>query len=371
MSTPALGRHARAAERYEQSLQLDDRQAEVFYKLAVARYRDGRSGAAIDPLRRALTLAPGFAEAQYLLGISLRDASRLDEALAALNAAARLSPGLLEAREARADVLQARGEVARAVDELDALAALEPDRAERAVAVGLGLRPGRPGRLGRGPRPGPRRRALPAVERGVRGAGGGLAARGRFRRHGGARQGAGRARSRRLARRCRRRDIYPARPRAAERAGDLEGAERHLRRAVERLPAPSEAFLHLAEVLERGQRWEEARDTLVQYATLESGHAGGCRGCAAHRHAVDADRRSARRVLLVREGDCRGRRVDHAAAAPGRGRVRPRRHRPRPRAGRAGAGARPVARRSAALAATLAFRSRACAGGRRPGGRPT
>jgi len=107
-----LGRHARAAERFEQSLQLDDRQAEVFYKLAVARYRDGRSGAAIDPLRRALTLAPGFAEAHYLLGISLRDASRLDEALGELNAAAKLSPGLLEAREARADVLQARGEVA-------------------------------------------------------------------------------------------------------------------------------------------------------------------------------------------------------------------------------------------------------------------
>ena len=131
-----LGRHARAAERYEQSLALDDRQAEVLYKLAVARYREGRAGAAIDPLRRAVALAPGLAEAHYLLGVSLRDAGRLDEAFTALNTAARLSPGLLEAREARVDVLQARGDTARAVDELAALAALEPERPERAVAVG-------------------------------------------------------------------------------------------------------------------------------------------------------------------------------------------------------------------------------------------
>ena len=264
-----LGRHARAAERYQQSLQLDDRQAEVFYKLAVARYRDGRSGAAIDPLRRALTLAPGFAEAQYLLGISLRDAGRLDEALAALNAAARLSPGLLEAREARADVLQARGEVARAVDELNALAALEPDRAERAVAVGsayarAGLVDSAVLALGRAAERFPQSStvfaALGSVWLRVADSGDtvaldkALAALDRAASLGDA--GA---------------ETFTLLGRARQRAGDLEGAERHLRRAVERLPAPSEAFLHLAEVLERGQRWEEARDTLVQYATLESG----------------------------------------------------------------------------------------------------
>ena len=220
---PRPSRPGRRALRAEPAL--DDRQAEVFYKLAVARYRDGRSGAAIDPLRRALTLAPDFAEAQYLLGVSLRDAGRLDEALAALNAAARLSPGLLEAREARVDVLQARGEVARAVDELDALAALEPDRAERAVAVGAAYaRAGRPT-----PRCSPLGRAaerFPAVERGLRGARRGLAARGRDRRHGGARQGAGRAgRAPRSLDDAGAETFTAARPRPRL-AGDLEGAER-------------------------------------------------------------------------------------------------------------------------------------------------
>jgi tetratricopeptide (TPR) repeat protein len=54
-------------------------------------------------------------------------------------------------------------------------------------------------------------------------------------------------------------------------SGDLEGAERELRRAVERLPAPPDAFARLADVLERRRRWSEARDALVEYATLVSG----------------------------------------------------------------------------------------------------
>ncbi len=75
-----LGRFARAAEHYAQSVRLDDRQPDVHYKLAVARYRDGRAGAAVEPLRRAIALDPDHAEAHYMLGLCLRDLVRLDEA---------------------------------------------------------------------------------------------------------------------------------------------------------------------------------------------------------------------------------------------------------------------------------------------------
>ena len=231
-------------------------------------------------------------------------------------------------------------------------------RAERAGGAGagsgrarrrgrLGLRQGRPGRCGGARRWAAPPSAFPQSSAVFAALGSGLAARGRVRRHGGARQGAGRARPRRLARRCRSRDLHAARPRPP--AGRRFSTAPNVTcagpsNACRRRPRPTCTWPKCSSAASAGRRpatrWCSTR-------TLESGNAGGGRGRAAHRHAVDADRRSARRVLLVREGDCRGRRVDHAAAAPGRGRVRPRRHRPRPRAGRAGAGARPVARRSA------------------------
>jgi tetratricopeptide (TPR) repeat protein len=266
-----LGRHARAAERYEQSLALDDRQAEVLYKLAVARYRDGRAGAAIDPLKRALALAPGLAEAHYLLGVSLRDAGRLDEALTALGAATRLAPGLLPAREARVDVLQARGDVVRAVDELSAIAALEPDAPERAVAVGVAY--ARAGRhdaavlsLGRAAERFPESSAVFAALGAVwlRAADDGDTV---------ALDKAVAALTRAAGLRDVSAEAFVLLGRARAMAGDLAGAERDLRRAVDGLPVPPDAFARLADLLERRRRWADARDALVEYATLASGTA--------------------------------------------------------------------------------------------------
>jgi tetratricopeptide (TPR) repeat protein len=259
-----LGRHARAAERYEQSLALDDRQAEVFYKLAVARYREGRAGAAIDPLRRAVALAPALAEAHYLLGISLRDAGRLDEAFAALNSAARLSPGLLEAREARVDVLQARGDVARAVDELAALAALEPERPERAVAVGAAY-----ARAGR-------HDAAVLSERfpessAVFGALGAVWLRAAETGDAVALEKAIAALTRGATLADPSGETLMLLGRARVLSGDLPGAERELRRAIEQLPTPPDAYARLADVLERGGRPVDARNALVDYATLVAG----------------------------------------------------------------------------------------------------
>jgi tetratricopeptide (TPR) repeat protein len=266
-----LGRYGRAAEHFGQSVRLDDRQADVHYKLGVARYREGRAGAAVEPLRRAIGLAPAHAESHYLLGLCFRDLGRLDEASTALTAAARLAPGMLAVREARADVYQARGDLPRAVDELNALAALEPERAERAVAVGGAY--ARAGRhdaavlaLGRAAERFPTS-ALVFTTLGsvwLRAADDGdpvaadkaLAALARAAQL----EGATAATWTQLAQ-------------ARLRRGDLAGAERDLTEALAREPVPADAYRLLADVLERGRRFEDARDALARFAALAAGTA--------------------------------------------------------------------------------------------------
>lgn len=264
-----LGRYARAAERFEQSVRLDDRQADVHYKLAVAYYREGRAGAAVEPLRRAVALNAEHAEAHYLLGLCLRDLGRPDEATTALATAARLAPGLLAVREARADVFQARGQTARAVDELDALAALEPDRAERAVAVAAAY--ARAGRhdaavlaLGRAAERFPESALvfttlggvwLRAAESGDRVAlDKAVAALTRASALAGANG-----------------ETLALLGQARLRAGDLAGAERDLRDAVQRVPVRAEAYRALADVLERRNAPGDALDALAKFATLAAG----------------------------------------------------------------------------------------------------
>lgn len=266
-----LGRFARAAERFEQSTRLDDRQADVHYKLAVARYREGRAGAAVEPLRRAVALDAGHAEAHYLLGLCLRDLGRLDEATLALAAAARLAPGLLAVREARADVFQARGQTARAVDELNALAALEPDRAERAVAVAAAFASA--GRhesavlaLGRAAERFPDSALVFTTLGGV------------WLRV--AESGDGVALEKALSSLARAASLGGASGdtlallgQARLRAGDLAGAERDLRAAILNVPVRPEAFRALADVLERRHQPAGALEALARFATLTAGTA--------------------------------------------------------------------------------------------------
>ena len=265
----ALGRYARAADRYAQSVAIDERQPEVHYKLAVARYREGRAGAAVEPLRRALTLAPEHAEAHYLLGLCLRDLGRLDDAGRALDEAARLSPGLVAVREARADVFQARGLTSRAVDELNALSALEPDRPERAIAVASAYARG--GRhdaavlaLGRAAERFPDTAAvyaaLGAVWLRAAEAGDPVAldkARTALEHAAAMDDVSG--------------DAFALLGRARVLGGDLAGAERALRQAVATLPVMPDAYRALADVLERRRDLAGAREALARFAALDTG----------------------------------------------------------------------------------------------------
>jgi predicted Zn-dependent protease len=51
-------------------------------------------------------------------------------------------------------------------------------------------------------------------------------------------------------------------------AGDRLAGERALRQAVAKLPVPPEAYLQLADVTSRDGRIQDARDSLLKYATL-------------------------------------------------------------------------------------------------------
>jgi tetratricopeptide (TPR) repeat protein len=264
----ALGRHERAVERYEAYLALDDSNARILYKLGLARYRVGRGKEAIRPLQQALAIDPAIGEAHYVLGLVQRDLGQLAQARKSLEEAARQSPASqTAAREALADVYLIDGDYNRAINQLEALAALEPSRADRVIA--LGLAQARAGRddaavvtLGR------------AVER-FPDAPQVYAALGHVwladaQRHGDrvalnkAIEALGHAAGRADAGS----DTYAELGRALALAGLRAAAERALRQAVARLPVPPDAYLHLADVTARDGRIQEARDSLLKYATL-------------------------------------------------------------------------------------------------------
>jgi tetratricopeptide (TPR) repeat protein len=129
-------RYHSAAERFEEYVKLDNRAPRVLYKLAFARYHDGRVMEAIDALQRAIALDERFAEAYYLLGLCQRDAQHPDAARTALEKSIELQPTLLQAREELADLHGALGRPDRRLAQLEKLAALDPG-ASREVTLGL------------------------------------------------------------------------------------------------------------------------------------------------------------------------------------------------------------------------------------------
>jgi tetratricopeptide (TPR) repeat protein len=135
--TVGLGRYEEAAGHYRAFIALEDREPRVYYKLAVALYRNGQSALAIDPLRRALALNDRLAEAHYLLGMCLRDRQEEAEALRALTRAIEINAAFVAAREELADLHAQAGRNRESIEQLEALAALEPMRAERLVGVGM------------------------------------------------------------------------------------------------------------------------------------------------------------------------------------------------------------------------------------------
>ncbi len=133
----ALRRYDRAASRFEAYVRIDDRSRRVLYKLALAKYHDGKPAAAIESLRNALAIDERFAEAHYLMGLCFDSLKQPAQARVALHRALQLSPALLEAREGLADLYRRTSRTEERLSELAALQALDPVSPARHVALGL------------------------------------------------------------------------------------------------------------------------------------------------------------------------------------------------------------------------------------------
>jgi tetratricopeptide (TPR) repeat protein len=262
-----LGRYERAVERYQAYLAVDDSAAPVFYKLGLARYRGGQVMAAIEPLRQAVRLDRSLAAAHLLLGLCLRETGDRAEARKALETAADLQPGLTAPREALAAMYDASGEMARAIDQLEALVALDGSRPARLVALGRAY--AEAGRheaavlaLGR------------AVERFPDSAMT-YGALGRVWLDAAETRGDSVALSKAVEALTTAASHSDASSetltdlgRAQMLAGDSAAAQRALRQAIGKQPVTPEAYLHLATIAARARNVPEARDALVQYASL-------------------------------------------------------------------------------------------------------
>jgi Flp pilus assembly protein TadD len=132
-----MKRFDRAADSYFRYLQLDDRDASVSYKLALARYRTGNLDGAIDQLASTLRMDAGLADAHYLLGVCLRDRQRTRDAASAFERAVALAPTHIAAREELAEAYRSSGRRADEIEQLQTIAALDGNRIERQVALGL------------------------------------------------------------------------------------------------------------------------------------------------------------------------------------------------------------------------------------------
>ena len=132
----ALGRYARAAERYREFLVLDEQSPRLLYKLGLARYREGDAAGAIDALRNAVALDNQFAEAHYLIGLCYGATHQRRESIAALERAIELAPTMLKAREELADIYGRVGRVDDRTSQLERLLAFDPGPA-REIALGV------------------------------------------------------------------------------------------------------------------------------------------------------------------------------------------------------------------------------------------
>jgi tetratricopeptide (TPR) repeat protein len=267
----ARGDVAHAAEWYGRAAEVDPQNRSLLYRLALARYRAGRSSTAIDPLRRALALDGGFDEAHYLLGVVLRDAQDVAGATASLERAIQANPSLIAAREELADVYRAQGRFADELAQLTALAAADP-KPSRVVAIALAE--ARQGRYDA---------ALATLNNARQRDPGNSLARTAIGRVHVMRAEATADPDRRAAAAemalpvleaalggdVRRSEGLALYGRAVYLAGDVETAERLLEEAVATSPFDRYAFLYLADAAEALRHYGEARNALARFDALE------------------------------------------------------------------------------------------------------
>jgi tetratricopeptide (TPR) repeat protein len=188
-------------------------------------------------------------------------------ARAAFEAASQLQPGLTAPREALATLYRDQGQTARAIDQLEALVALDSERPARLVELGRAYADA-----------GRHDAAILALGRAVErfpDSSLALGALGRVwldaaesRRDAVALRKAVEALSTAASHPDVSSETLTDLARAWLAAGRSADAERALRQALVKLPVPPDAYMQLATITARDGRIQEARDSLVRYATL-------------------------------------------------------------------------------------------------------
>jgi tetratricopeptide (TPR) repeat protein len=258
---------------------LDDRAARVSYKLALSRYRDGRTDGALIALDAALRLDDQMTEAYYLEALCLRTERRPAEAQRALEKAVALSPGLIAAREELADLYGSLGRRGEELEQLQVLAGLDRSHIERQIAVGRAH-----AQWAADPRESDARRASQA-DLAVLTLGAALertpdqpeiySALGRVWLDIARTRGDSIALNKALdaLERASSSDAATSHAltlygRALLESGRADLAERVLHQATERYPLEPGAFLHYADAAEQLSRFDTARQALLQYGAL-------------------------------------------------------------------------------------------------------
>jgi tetratricopeptide (TPR) repeat protein len=263
----ALGDARQAADWFGQAADiLQDRDPALLYRLALARYRSGTPGTALDPVRRALSRQDASAATHYLFALIARDVGQESSAIDALEAALKLQPDFVSAHEELADLYRAEG---RRVDEMAQLQALAASgQSWRSVAIGLAE--ARQGRLEAAVG------TLSGVAARAPGDSAVLVALGRVHlaRAERDRDASSIARARdvleqALGGTARRSEGLALYGRALYLAGETTEAERILREAVSTSPVAAEAFAYLADAAERAGHALAARDALLSLDALQ------------------------------------------------------------------------------------------------------
>jgi len=288
----AAGDFSRAAEWYGQAVErLKDEDPSLLYRLSLARYRAGDTGAAINPLERAVARDDAKPEAHYLLGLLYRDTNNPARAIQSTQTALAIAPSLTAAREELADLYRSQG---RVVDEMKQLQELARD-GQRSRRVALGLAEARHGQLDAAI--GTLTDALadsPTDSRILIAIGRVYLSRAERGNGGDSIERATAALEQALGGTARRSEGLALYGRALFLSGNTIDAERILRDAVATSPVDPEAFAFLADAAERLGHDVTARDALVNLDALEGDTA-----------SADERRHRAIRIgdLSIRSGD--------------------------------------------------------------------
>jgi tetratricopeptide (TPR) repeat protein len=264
---------------------LRDADPALLYALALARYRAGSPGAAIEPLRRAIDRNDSVGQTYYLLGLVYRDTNRVEDAIDALQRAIKVAPSLAPAREELADLYRSQGRLVDEMAVLQELAALDRNDDRRVAIAMAAMRRGQfDSALA----------ALDDVPAGGHDSEQVEVARARILLERSERtfdpqwaRQAQAALERALAGGARRSETLALLGRALFLSGDPAAAERTLTEAIALSPVAPEAFEYLADASERLTHITTARDALVSLDALEGDtSAGAVRSARARRIGV-------------------------------------------------------------------------------------